>query len=65
MSGTLKDKITNIIGIIVVVGTIVTTALASVPEDAQWYVWVGAVVIGILSWATGKDSDLKAKKSAL
>ena len=65
MSGTLKDKITNIIGIIVVIGTIVTTALTSVPEDAQWYVWVGAVVIGILSWATGKDSDLKAKKSAL
>jgi len=65
MLGTLKDKITNIIGIIVVIGTIVTTALTSVPEDAQWYVWVGAVVIGILSWATGKDSDLKAKKSAL
>ena len=62
MSGTLKDKITNIIGIIVVIGTIVTTALTSVPEDAQWYVWVGAVVIGILSWATGKDSNLKAKK---
>ena len=34
MSGTLKDKITNIIGIIVALGTIITTAIGSVPADA-------------------------------
>ena len=64
MSGTLKDKITNIIGIIVALGTIITTAIGSVPADAQWYVWVGAVVIAIIAWATGKDGSLKPKKIA-
>lgn len=62
MGGTLKDKITNIVGIIVVLGTIVTTALQSVPADAQWYVWVGALVVALIAWATGKDGNLKAKK---
>jgi len=62
MAGTLKDKITNIIGVIVALGTVVATALGSVPSDSQWYVWTGAVVIAIIAWAMGKDGNLKAKK---
>jgi len=62
--GTFKDKLTNIIGIIVALGTVIATALGSVPSDAKWYVWVGAVVIAVIAWATGKDGSLKAKKVA-
>lgn len=56
---TLKDRISNIIGIIVAVGTIIVSALGAVPADAQWYVWVGAVVIALLSWMMGKPGNLK------
>ena len=62
MSGTFKDKLTNIVGIIVALGTIVASVLNEVPAEAQWYVWIGALVVAIISWATGKDSQLRAKK---
>lgn len=55
----LKNKISNIIGIIVAVGTVVATALDSVPEGSEWYIWIAAVVIAVLAWLTGKPNDLK------
>lgn len=55
----LKDKISNVIAVIVGIGTIVATALGSVPAESEWYVWAGAVVIALLSYFTGKNGDLK------
>lgn len=57
----LKNTITNIVGIIVAVGTVVATALGSVPEGSEWYVWVGAVAVAVLAYITGKDRDVKKK----
>jgi len=56
----LKDKVTNVIGIITAIGTVVATALGSVPKDAQWYVWVGAALFALFGWFTGKSGDLKS-----
>lgn len=55
----LKDKVSNVVGLIVAVGTIVATALNSVPKEAEWYVWVGAVLFAVFGWFTGKSGDLK------
>ena len=55
----LKDKISNIIAVVVAVGTIIASALDSVPADSQWWVWAAAVVIALLSYFTGKTGDLK------
>jgi len=55
----LKDKITNILGIVVAVGTVVVTALGSIPTDSQWYVWAGAALFALFGWFTGKSGDLK------
>ena len=41
----LKNTVTNIVGIVVGVGTAVATALGHVPADAKWYVWTGAAAI--------------------
>ncbi len=57
----LKNTVTNIIGIIVAVGGVVTAALGTVPDGSEWYVIVGAVVLGLFGYFTGKDKDLKAK----
>lgn len=59
----LKNKLTNIIGIIVAVGTVIATALESVPEGAEWYVWIGAVAVAVISYLTGKDKDGKKIRS--
>lgn len=55
----LKDKITNYLSVVVAVGTIVISALGSVPEESEWYVWVGAALFAIFGWVTGKSGDLK------
>ena len=56
----LKDKLSNIVGIIVALGTIVASALNSVPKEAEWYVWVGAALFAVFGWLTGKGGDLKS-----
>jgi hypothetical protein len=58
----LKNKITNIIAILVALGTVIATALDRVPEGAKWYIWVGAVVIAVIAWFVGKNPDGTAKK---
>ena len=55
----LKNTVTNILGIVVGVGTAVATALGHVPADAKWYVWTGAAAIAILAYFTGKGADGK------
>ena len=34
----LKNTVTNIVGIVVGVGTAIATALGHVPADSKWYV---------------------------
>lgn len=67
MSGTLKDKITNVCGIIIAVGGGLLGAVASgqltLPE--VWLTVIGAVVAvstAIVAFLTGKTGDGKAKK---
>ena len=55
----LKNTVTNILGIVVGVGTAVATALGHVPADGKWYVWTGAAAIAILAYFTGKGADGK------
>lgn len=59
----LKNKLSNIVAVVVAVGTVIATALESVPEGAEWYVWVGAVAVAIISYLTGKGNDGKKVKS--
>ena len=57
----LKNTLTNWIGIITTVAGIIGVAVGSVPDGSEWYVIVGAVVLGLFGYFTGKDKDLKAK----
>ena len=50
----LKNTITNVVAVVVALGTVIMTALGSVPNDAQWYIWVGAVAIAVIGYFTGK-----------
>ena len=59
MKASLKDKISNVVAIIVAVGTVIASALDTVPADSQWWVWAAAVVVALLSYLTGKSGDLK------
>lgn len=61
MMSDLKNKISNILAVIVAVGTVIATALESLPADSQWYVWVGAAVIAIFGYFMGKNGDLSKK----
>ena len=61
--GNLKNTVTNIVGIVVGAGTVVTTALGHVPADAKWYVWTGAAAIAILAYFTGKGADGRKEQS--
>jgi len=57
---TLKDKISNWVGAIVAIGTVIATALDGIPETSEWYVWVGAALFAVFGWLTGKSGDLKS-----
>ena len=59
---TLKDKVTNWISGIVVVGTAVLTAINAIPDGVEWYVWVSAGLFSIYGWFTGKSGDLKGSQ---
>ena len=50
----LKNAVTNIVGIIVGVGTAVATAIGNVPEGSKWYIWVGAAAVAVIAYFTGK-----------
>ena len=59
----LKNKVTNVIAFIVAIGTVIATALGNVPEDAQWFVWVGAAVVAVFGYFMSKNPDGSVKKS--
>ncbi len=55
----LKDTVTNIIALVVGIGTLTQTALGNIPQDAERYVWAGSVVITIIAYLTGKGPNGK------
>ena len=60
--GDLKNKITNVLAFIVTIGTIIATALESVPDGSEWFVWIGAAVVAVFGWFMGKNGDGSVKK---
>ena len=58
----LKNKVSNIIAIIVLIGTTIQGVLDGVPEGSKWYVYVVALAVAAIAWFTGKDANIKAKK---
>jgi len=58
----LKNKITNILAIIVALGAAIGTALEAIPDGTEWYIWVGAAVIAVFGYFMGKNGD-GSKKS--
>jgi hypothetical protein len=62
MGGTLKDKITNIGALIVVVVGAINAYLQSQTGDGiNWAQLVLAVVVAVIGYFTGKDSQGKPK----
>lgn len=58
----LKDTLTNIAAVLVVVGAAVKTFLdASTGQDINWLQLVFAVAVAVIGWLTGKTADGKKK----
>jgi len=55
----LINKITNILGIVVALGTVVLDAMGTVPEGSEWYTYAGAVVVAVILFFTGKKKTPK------
>lgn len=55
----LKNIVTNIVAIIVGLGTVIQTTLGNIPEGSKWYIWVGAAAVAIIFYFTGKGSNGK------
>lgn len=55
----LVNKITNILAIILGVGTALLEALNQVPEGSEWYAYLGAIVVAIGLYFTGKKKKAK------
>lgn len=55
-SGTLKDSITNVAALLIVVATAVQQVLAvNAGDTINWYLVLSAVVVAIVGWFTGKS----------
>ena len=62
MKGTLKDKISEIVAIIIAVGIAIDTYLKTLNGgDINWFQLILAVGIVIVGHLTGKDSQGKTK----
>ncbi len=55
----IKNIVTNIVAIIVGLGTVIQTALGNIPVGSKWYIWVGAAAVAIISYFTGKGANGK------
>jgi len=49
-----KDRVTNIVAVVVAVGTAIQLALEGVPDGSEWYSYVLALAVGIVAYLTGK-----------
>lgn len=53
----LKRLITDILAYVLGIGTAISVALQTLPEDAQWYVVVVVLAMAVVSWFTGRNAD--------
>ena len=61
LSGTLKDIITNVVAIILVIGGAVNAYLQSITGEINWFQLVFAVFGAVVAYFTGKAGNGKAK----
>lgn len=61
--GTLKDKITNVLALIMAVLSAVQIYFGTLGDNPiNWYTLALTVLGAIVAWFTGKDSNGKTKK---
>ena len=61
-NGTLKDKITNIVALIMVVGGAINAYLQSLNGgDINWFQLGSSIIVALVAYFTGKDSFGKPK----
>lgn len=59
----LKDKLTNVLAIIIIIAGVLNTYMQSIgDEPINWYQLVIALVGAVVSWFTGKTADGKTKQ---
>jgi hypothetical protein len=64
-TGTVKDIVTNIAGLVLVIVSAIQQALAAYNgQDVNWYQIVATVVVAVIAYFTGKTGDGKAKVTA-
>jgi uncharacterized membrane protein len=56
-----KNTVTNVIAVIIVVGSSVNSYLESVTGDINWITLGVGVVTAVIAWYTGRDKDGKKK----
>ena len=61
LGGTLKDIITNIVALILVIGGAINAYLQSTTGEINWFQLVFAVLGAIVAYFTGKAGNGKAK----
>jgi hypothetical protein len=55
----LKNTVSNIVGIVIGIATVVQSALGHIASGSKWFVWVGGAAVAIISYLTGKGPDGK------
>lgn len=61
LGGTLKDIITNIVALVMVIGGAINAYLQSVNGEINWFQLSFAVLGAIIAYFTGKAANGKAK----
>jgi len=55
----LKNTLSNILAIILIVASIAGEILDAIPEGASWYTWLITIAVVVIAYLTGKKTDLK------
>ena len=59
---TLKDKVTNITGLLMIIGGAVNAYLQSLVGEINWFQLAFSVLGAVVAYFTGKASDGSSKK---
>ena len=59
----LKRLITDILAYVLGIGAAIAAVLETLPPDVQWYVLIPMVIVGIVSWFTGRNPNGSKKKN--
>ena len=58
----IKRILTDILAYVLGIGTAIAAVLETLPPDVQWYVLIPLVIVGIVSWFTGRNGDGSKKE---